>query len=39
MHILLRVSGTMQNSEKSKIQFQENTQADVRRQGWTDPIS
>ena len=37
MHNFLRVSGTMPKFRE--IQFQENTQTDVRGQGWTEPIS
>ena len=38
MHNFKRVSGTMTKFRKM-IQFQENIQTDVRKKGWTDPIS
>ena len=40
MHNLMKVSSTMsQFRENLMIQFQENTWADDRMEGWTDPIS
>ena len=39
MPSFIRVSGTMQNSEKSNDQIPRKHPTDVRREGWTNPTS